>query len=165
MVSPARPVAKCVVRWIYEQASWVLKQLKNLLLSLITAIDAYILILRAQAAQWDLLAKGEQFLWDQVKGFLDEIKSQLTALPKGPAGDICPEFVIYFTDPLLGLLESSLRSLNFIHEDVNASLSYMDELDRLILYWENTKLDLVAAIDIIDAALLEALEREAEAVP
>lgn len=165
MSSPARPVAKCVVRWIYEQASWVLRQLKNLLLSLITTIDAYILILRAQAAQWDLLAQGEQFIWDQVKGVLDETKNQLSAIPDGPVGDVCPEFVIYFTDPILGLLEVFTRSLNYLHEDVNASLSYMDELDRLILYWENTKLDLVAAVDIIDAALLEALEREAESIP
>lgn len=165
MPTPVRPIAKCVVRWIYEQASWVLKKLKELLLDLITIIDAYIAILRAWAAQWDLIAKGEQWVWDNVKGFLDDLMSQLNSMPTGPLGDACPEFVAYFTDPILGLLEASTRSLNYIHEDVNSILSYMDNLDQLISYWDNTKLDMVAAIDIIDAALYEALMNEAESVP
>jgi len=159
------PVATCVVRWIYDQASWVLQQLKALLLSMITIIDAYIAILRAWAAQWDLLAKGEQWLWDQVKGVLDEMKSQLDSLPDAPGAELCPEFVNYFTDPIVGLLEIATASLEYLHENLNSTLSYMDNLDQLIAKWENTKADMIAAIDIIDAALYEALMNAAEAVP
>ena len=165
MSTPLRPIAVCVARWLYEQASWVLKQLKKLLLWLIDLIDAQIAALRAWAAQYDFLAKGEQWLWDQIKWFLDELMNQLNSAPKGPLGDLCPEFVGYITDPLLGLLEAFTRSLTYVHEDVNSLLSYMDELDRLIAYWDNTKQDLVATVDILDAALYEALMNEAENVP
>jgi len=159
------PVATCVVRWIYEQASWVLQKLKELLLLMITYIDMIIAILRAWLAQWDLLAKLEQFLWEQVEWFLEELMSLLDSLPLGPAGDICPEFVAYFTDPIVGLLESFTGSLKYLHGDLNSMLSYMDDIDRYLMYWENTKLDMVAAIDIIDAALYEALMNAAEDVP
>lgn len=165
MATPLRPIAKCVVRWIYEQASHVLKQLKKLLLDMIAVIDSYIAILRAWALQWDLLAKGEQWLWDNVKGFLESLMNQLNSIPTGPVGDLCPEFAAYFTDPILGLLQAFTMSLNYIHEDVNSLLSFMDELDRMISYWDNTKLDMVAAIDVIDSALYEILMTEAENVP
>lgn len=161
----ARPIAKCIVRWIYEQASWVLEQLKNFLLYIISIIDAYIAILRAWLIQWDILAQLEQAAWELIESFLNEILSQLRAFPEGPAGDICPEFAAWFTDPIVGLIESFLRSLTFAHEDLNSTLSYIDEIDQLIAYWENTKLDLLVAIDVIDAALYEALMNEAENVP
>ena len=165
MATPARPLAKCVVRWIYEQASWVLQQLKKQLLRLIDLIDAQILALRAWAAQYDILAQIEQAAWNAVEGFINDLMSELSAMPTGPMGELCPEFVAYFTDPLLGLLETFMRSTKFMHEDINSVLSYMDELDLAISYWDAVKQDLVAAIDIIDAALYEALMAEAEAVP
>jgi hypothetical protein len=158
-------IAICVVRWIYEQASAILDALKALLLSVVAMIDAYIAVLRAWLLQWDLLAKGEQWLWDQVKGFLEELISMLDALPAGPGAEVCPEFVAYFSDPLAGLLESYLGQLEYLHENVNSDLSFIDELDQAIVYWENTRDDLIAVIDIIDAALYEALMNAAEEVP
>jgi hypothetical protein len=165
MATPLRPIAKCLLRWIYEQASEVLQQLKKMLLWLINQIDLQIIALRAWAAQYDYIAQGEQWLWDQVSWFLDELMNQIKSAPKGPAADACPEFAAYVTDPLLGLLEAFTRSLNFVHEDLNSLVSFMDELDRLIGYWDNTKQDLVATVDIIDAALYEVLMNEAENMP
>jgi hypothetical protein len=44
-------------------------------------------------------------------------------------------------------------------------VSYMDDIDRLIAYWNQTKLNLVYALDVIDDALYRAYMAEADAVP
>ncbi len=165
MATPIQPIAKCIIKWIYEQISWVLKQLKEFLLWLIGKIDAQIAILRAWLIQWDLIAKAEEFLWNQYERIIDAFINQLSALPEGPGAEVCPEFVEYFTDPVLGLLESLMSSLTPARERFNADISFVDEIDVAISYWTNTKNDLLVAVDVIDDATYQALAREAEAVP
>jgi len=165
MGSPARPLAKCVARWIYEQASKILETLKALLLSIIAAIDAQIAALRAWLAQWDVLAKAEEFLWEQFQKVIEAIREQLMSAPEGPLAEFCPEFYEYFLDPARSLFESAVSSLAITRESFHNMVSYMDEVDQLISYWEDTKIQLVASVQILDDAIYQALMREAEQVP
>lgn len=165
MVSPARPLAKCILRWIYEQISEVLQKLKDALMALITYIDSQIDALRAWLAQWDYLAKAEKFVWEQVQKVIDEIRNRLTTMPDGPLAEFCPEFYEYFMEPALAIFEAAVASLTLFREKFHNTISYMDEVDRLIAYWEQIKIDLLAAVEIIDDAILIKSQELAEEVP
>lgn len=165
MSSPARPLAKCIVRWIYSQLAPILQMLKNFLLGIISYIDAQIAILRAWLAQWDVLAQAEEFLWNQFQAVLDTIRNQMTSIPGGPLAEFCPEFYSYFLDPALALFDAAVAGLTLFRERFHNMISYMDEIDRLIAYWEQTKIDLMAAVEILDDAIFIALQNAASAVP
>lgn len=165
MATPAQPLAKCILRWLYQQAAAVLKALKDFLLGIIAFIDAQIAWLRALLAQCDILSRAEKFLWDQLQKLYEELKNKLMSFPGGPLADLCPEFYAYFLNPAGFLLDDAMAALSIFRERYHNVISFMDEVDRLIMYWDQTKANLVGAIDIIDAALLEAMMKEAEQVP
>lgn len=165
MATAARPLAKCILRWIYEQIHEVLEKLKALLLRMIDAADAQIALLRAWLAQWDVLAKAEEFLWEQVQKIIEEIKNQLLSIVDGPDGAFCPEFYQYFLGPAYQLFDASVSGLTVFRERYHNMLSYMDEVDGLIDYWDQWKTDLVAAVEILDDAILIQTQELAEEVP
>jgi len=166
MATPMRPLATCVLRWIYEQAAALLQMLKQALLALLAYIDALIAKLRAILAQWDLLAKAEELLWSLIQGAMDAIKDALTSFPEGPLAAFCPEFYSYFVDPAIGLLDANTAALSAIRNKYKSYVSAVYYLERQIAYWEQIKADLVGAIDVLDDAIHAALLIEAaEAVP
>ena len=166
MVTPARPLATCVLRWIYEQVSALLQLLKQFLLGLLAYIDAQIAKLRAFLAQWDLLAQAEEFLYNTLTELVEQLKSALLGIPQGPLAEFCPEFYAYFLDPAIGLLDANTAVLDAIRNKYKRKLSFLYYLDQLIAYWEQIKADLVYAIDVLDDAIHQALLVEAaEAVP
>lgn len=165
MSSPARPLAVCIIRWIYEQIKEILEKLKAFLLGIIEYIDLQIQSLRAWLAQWDYLAKIEQFVWDQVQKVIEEIREKLTTIPGGPLAEFCPEFYSYFMDPALDIFEAAVASLTLFRERFHNMISYMDEIDQLISYWEQIKTDLIAAVEILDDAIYIQMMKAAESVP
>ncbi|MFA5163901.1 MAG: hypothetical protein WC441_05300 [Patescibacteria group bacterium] len=165
MASPAQPLAKCIVRWIYSQLEPILKALKNFLLGIIAFIDAQVAILRAWLAQWDVLAKLEEAAWKLFQTVVDKIRNELTTIPGGPLAEFCPEFYEYFMGPALALFEAAIASLTLFRERFHNMISFMDDIDRLIAYWEQTKANLVAAVEILDDAIYIALQKAASAVP
>lgn len=165
-MTPARPLAFCVLRWIYEQISAILKLLKQFLLSILAFIDAQIAKLRAMLAQWDLLSKAEEALWSIVQKVIDEIRNAMLSVPNGPLAEFCPEFYSYFLDPAKGLFEAAVAALNVYRNRYKNMLSFLTYLDQLIAYWEQIKADLTYAIDVLDDAIHAALLKEAaSAVP
>lgn len=165
MASPLQTVAKCIARWLYEQASAILQQLKAFILALIDLIDQQILLLRAILASMDILAQLEQAAWDRVEDALDAIRDALFQSVGGPGMDECPEFYQEIMEPAISMFENSVTALTVFRERHKNMLSYMDEVDEAILYWEGTKLQLVAILNVLDDALYAALMREAERVP
>lgn len=165
MASPARPLAKCVVRWIYQQAAELLEKLKQFLLLIISYIDAQIAILRAWLAQFDVLARIEEAAWAVVQEALNTLRNQMTSLPGGPLAEFCPEFYSYFLDPALALFDAAVANLTIFRERFHNMISFMDEVDLAIAYWEQIKIDLVASVEILDDAILIALSNAADAVP
>lgn len=165
MATIAKPLATCILRWVYQQAAKILEMLKNFLLGIIAFIDAQIAILRAWLAQWDLLAKATEFVWNQIQKVLDQIREAMTSIPGGPAAEICPEFYSYFLGPALYLFDTAVASLTRFKDRFLSMVSFMDRLDVLIAYWTQTKANLVAAIDILDDALYKAYMDAAAAVP
>ena len=165
MATATNILATCTLRWIYVQASAVLKLLKAFILAFIAYIDLQIAFLRAQAAQWDLLSKAEQVAWDQFEEILNIIKDEMQALPQGPLPEICPEFYRELVEPTKNLYEATIVGLTYFRESNKDMLSYMDELDQAIAYWEATKALMAATLIVIDDALYAALMREAEDVP
>lgn len=165
MASPLQTVAKCIARWLYEQASSVLQQLKNFILALIALIDQQILILRAILASADILANLEQAAWNQVEDVIDSIRDALLQSVDGPGGNECPEFYQQIMEPAISIFENSITSLTVFRERHKNMLSYMDEVDEVIQYWEDTKVQLVAILNVLDDALYIVLMREAGRVP
>jgi hypothetical protein len=165
MSSPAQPLAKCIVRWIYAQLEPILTAIKNFLLGIIATIDAQIAILRAILAQGDVLAKMEEKAWQAFQKIVDQIRNTLTTMPGGPLAEFCPEFYEYFMGPALALFEAAIASLTLFRNRFHNMISYMDDVDRLIAYWEQTKANLVAAVEILDDAIYIALQKAASAVP
>lgn len=166
MATPAKPLATCILRWIYEQAAALLKLLKQYLLTLLVYIDTLIARLRALLAQWDLLAKAEEILWNLVQKAIDAIKEALTSFPEGPLADFCPEFYAYFLDPAIGLLDANTAALTAIRNKYKSNLSMVYSLDQQIVYWTQIKADFVHTIDVLDDAIHQALLVEAaDAVP
>ena len=165
MATIARPLAKCVLRWIYEQVHEALEMLKNMLLTLIGILDAQIVALRAWLAQWDYIARGEQWLWDQVQKGVEEVRARLTQTPEGPLAEFCPEFYSYLTEPAVAIFENLVATLTIFRNRLHDTISYMDEIDYLISIYEQWKADLLATIEILDDAILVSLSKAGDQVP
>jgi hypothetical protein len=166
MATFARPLATCVLRWIYEQAAAILQMLKQALLALLAYIDTAIAAARAWLTQWDLLAKAEEIAWALVQAAVEAIKDALTSFPEGPLAEFCPEFYAYFLDPAIGLLDANTAALSAIRNKYKNYLSAVFYFEQIIAYWTQIKADLVSAIDVLDDAIHHALLVEAaEAVP
>jgi len=166
MSTPAKPLATCILRWIYEQLSAVLQMLKQALLALLAYIDTQIARLEAWLAQWDLLAKAEEIMWNLIMTAVDAIRDALTSFPEGPWAAFCPEFYSYFVDPAIGLLDANTAALTAVRNKYKSYVSAVYYFEQLIAYWNQIKADLVHAIDVLDDAIHAALLVEAaEAVP
>lgn len=165
MATPAQPLAVCILRWIYSQLAEVLKMLKNFLLGIIAFIDAQIAILQAWVAQWGLVALANKYIFDQIQKILDQIREQMTSIPGGPAAELCPEFYSYFLGPALYLFDTAVASLNRFKERFLNMISFENKLNQLIAYWEQTKANLIMAIDILDDAIYKAAMDAAAQVP
>lgn len=161
MATPTNVLAFCVLKYLYEQASERLELLKQLLLSLIMYIDSQIVKLKAILAAYDYLAKGEQIGYDWVVEQTQKIKEALLSFPGGPLAEFCPEFYAYFVDPAIGLLDATLSVYSNVRDRYKGLISYMNDVEILLQYWERTKTDLVHLIDVIDDAIRYALLREA----
>jgi len=168
MPSGAQVVAKCIAEWLYEQGSIVLRALRSLIEKAILLIDAQILWLRAQIAQWDPAKYLEEYVWGVYEALINKIKNSLLGLNGlGPPGaDLCPEFYHYITDPLMALLEGSLSVFSIYKDRYFNMISLTSNFDRLLVYWTATKAQLEATLDVLDDALYNALINEAvNAVP
>ena len=166
MATPAQPIAKCILRWLYEQASAVLKALRAFIEKIIAFIDAQILALRAAIAAIDPARLIEEFIWKRVEQLIEQIRNALLSGIPGPLDDVCPEFYRYIVDPAIALLESSLAAFTPYKDRWLKFISLTDKLDRLLVYWESTKALLLAILDVLDDALYNALLVEAaNAVP
>ena len=161
-----KPLATCILRWIYEQASALLKLLKQQLLALLAFIDAQIAKLRALLEQWDLLAKAEELLWGLIQSIVEAIRDALMGFPEGPFAEFCPEFYGVFLDPAVGLLDANTAALTAIRNKYKNYVSAVYYFDQQISYWEQIKADWIQVIDVLDDAIHAALLVEAaEAVP
>lgn len=160
-----RGLATCVLRWIYSQIAAVLEALKAILLALIVLIDAHILWLKAWLAQFDILALIEEAAWVVIQALIDEMRNMLTAIPDGPLKELCPEFYQLFTDPALQLFDTAVSGLTIWRERYKNVVSFMDEIEALLLYWEAIKFDLIATVEILDDAIYLALMAQAEKAP
>jgi hypothetical protein len=162
---PTNPVpgvlATCILRWIYEQVAAILEMLKAILLALIAYIDTQIAWLRALLAMMDVLSLAEQAAWAVFQALVEEIRNQLTNIPEGPLKELCPEFYQMFTDPASQLFEMTVAAVTVWRERYKNIVSYMDEVDELLQYWETMKQSLVYTIDVLDDAILAAMMREA----
>lgn len=125
--------------------------MKSFILTQLAAVDIMIAQLRAQAAQYDMLAIWEKELWDMVNYAVETAKDKMLALPEDlPLADFCPEFYEALIQPAVDLLESLLSVTSLFRNRYKNLLSYMDELDALIAYWEQVKADLLTLLDLID---------------
>ena len=166
MSTPAKPLATCILRWIYEQASALLQMLKQALLALLTYIDMLIAKLRAILTQWDILANLEEAAWRLVEAAADALRDALTSFPEGPWAAFCPEFYTYLVDPAIGLLDANMAALSAVRNKYKSYVSAVYYFERQIAFWEQVKADHVHTIDVIDDAIHAALLVEAaEAVP
>ncbi len=164
MATAAKPLAFCVLKWLYEQVSEILERLKAALLAIIAYIDAQIAILKAWLAQWDLLAQAEKFVYDKVNELIDKLRNEMVSFPAGPLAEFCPEFYSYFLDPALSLFDSTVAALNVFRNRYKNMISYMDEVEQILQYWEQTKADLLHAVDVLDDAIHNALLVEGAAL-
>jgi len=156
-------IAKCVARWIYDQVADLLKQLKEKLLTAISFIDRQIDTLRLTLAQADILAKGEEFLWNGFQGIIQTIKDALLSGIPGPEESACPEFFEFIMAPFNLLFTNYTDIFSIYRERWKSLLSFMDEVDYFISYWESTKQYLLAIIDVVDDATYMAGENAAAA--
>ena len=110
MTTPAQPLATCILRWLYEQASAILKALRAFIELLIALIDAQILALRAAIAAIDPARLFQEYIWSVVELIIEEIRNVLNSGIPGPGADFCPEFYQYFSNPAIALLEAALAA-------------------------------------------------------
>ena len=166
MSTPAKPLATCILSWIYEQAAALLKMLKQALMALLTWIDLQIAKLRAILTQWDILANLEAAAWALVEAAVAALKDALTSFPEGPWAAFCPEFYTYLVDPAIGLLDANMAALSAVRGKYKSYVSAVYYFERQIAYWEQIKADYIHLIDVIDDAIHHALlVGAAEAVP
>lgn len=158
--APATPLAQCILRYFYSIESAILKALKAFLNTILSYIDAQIAKLRAFLAQYDLIARGEEILWNQFNAIIEALKSALTTVPEGPGLDQCPEFYEYFITPQVAYLEAVQEGASIYRQRYQGIISYMDELDALIAYWENVKQFIIYGVEVIDDAIVVAVQRE-----
>jgi len=154
-------IVKCIVRWIYDQVAELLKKLKDALLAAIAFIDRQIDALRIILAQADILAQIEERLWGIFESFIEEIKNALFGGIPGPAEELCPEFYEFIMAPFRTILEGYVDIFSIYRERWKSLLSFMDEFEYLISYWESTKAYLLAMVDVLDDAIYTALESAA----
>lgn len=161
--NPAANLAICILRWIYSQIVQILEMLKAILLGIIAFIDIQIAWLRAQLAMLDILSQIEQLAWAVFQGIVDEIRNRLTNFPEGPLKELCPEFYQLFFDPALQIFDTAVAAITVYRERYKNVVSFMDEVDALLQYWETIKTDLTNTIDLIDDAIfLKLMEDAAE---
>ncbi|MDC1299964.1 hypothetical protein N8Z24_00495 [bacterium] len=152
-------IATCVLTWLYEQASTVLKALRSLLEQGLILIDTEIQRIRALIAQNDAANLLEAYTWGIYEAAIEKIKNGLMSgfQELGPGADICPQFYNYITDPFLALMESSLDTFSIYKDRYFSTISISDEFDRLLVYWTSTKAQITAVLDVLDDALYNAL--------
>ena len=166
MSTPAQPVAACIARFLYEQASAPLKSLKSFIEQQLVFIDAQILLVRAKVAEIEPAKFAAEFGWNTVEAVIEKQKSNLLSNIPGPAAELCPEFYTYITAPAVFLLEASLAAFLPYKAKYQKFAYASAQLDELLLYWEDTKAQITAIQDVIDDALYNALILEAaNAVP
>ena len=166
MATPAQPLAKCVLKWLYEQSLAVLKALRSFVERIISLIDAAILKVKAEIAATDPALVIGEFLWSKYEELINTIKNSLLSGIPGPGADVCPEFYSYLTDPAVALLEASLAAFTPYKERYLSLVSLSAQLDGILVYWEATKAQLLATLDVIDDAIYNVLIVEAaNAVP
>jgi len=156
-------IAKCVVRWIYDQVAELLKILKEKLLQAIAFIDRQIDALRMILSQADILARFEEFLWNGFQEIIQQIKDALLSGIPGPEESLCPEFWEFIMAPLNLILYNYTDIFSVYRERWKSLLSFMDEVDYFISYWESTKSYLLAMVDVLDDATYAAMENAATA--
>jgi hypothetical protein len=161
MTTPTAVIAKCILRWLYEQASAILKALRAFIEMLIALIDAQILALRAAIAAIDPARILQEYVWSVVEQIIDELRNLLNSGIPGPGADLCPEFYQYFSNPAIALLESALAAFLPYKDQFMNLISLTDKFDRLLVYWVATKAQLLAILDVLDDALYNALIVEA----
>jgi hypothetical protein len=156
-------IVKCIVRWIYDQVAELLKALKEKLLQAISFIDRQIDALRMILSQADILAQAEEFLWNGFQAIIQQIKDAILSGIPGPEESLCPEFWEFIMAPLNLILYNYTDIFSIYRERWKSLLSFMDEVDYFISYWESTKSYLLAMIDVLDDAIYAALESAATA--
>ena len=158
-------IAKCILEWLYAQVAPLLEALKAILLAIIQFIDAQIMWLKALLAQLDILKALEEAAWAIVQAIIDTIRNALTSLPGGPLKELCPEFYQMITDPALLIFDSAVSALTVYRERYKNVLSFLDEVEFRLQYWEGIKNELVALVESIDDAIYWAKMEAASAVP
>jgi hypothetical protein len=154
-------VALCIIRYLYELASALLKALKNFLLMILGYIDALILQLRALIATYDILAQLEQALWALVESVINEIRDALLGVIEGP-GSTCPEFYETVLGPAQNIFEGLVAGLGVFKTRYFNVLSSKDVVEELLTYWEETKATILLLIEVLDDALYQATVAEAQ---
>ena len=157
MATTAQPIATCIARFLYEQHSTPLKILKAFIEQQLVFIDAQILILRVKIAEVEPAKLLQNIVWGTVEQAIERQKSTMLAGIPGPQPDICPEFYTYITAPAVALLESSLAAF-LPYKAKYQKFAYASyHFNELITYWEYTKAQLLAIMDVIDDALYNAI--------
>lgn len=154
-------VVRCIVRWLYDQVAELLQALKDKLLFAIAFIDRQIDTLKLKLSQLDILARLEETIWNIFQEFLDEIRNKLFGSIPGPEESLCPEFYAFIMAPMRVLLDGYNDVFSVYRERWKSLLSFMDEVEYLLSYWESTKAYLVALLDVMDDAIYMALENAA----
>lgn len=154
-------IVRCIVRWIYDQVAELLQTLKEKLLFAIAFIDRQIDTLKLQLASLDILANLEERIWNIYQGFLDDLKNKLFGSIPGPDENLCPEFYEFILAPFRVLFTGYNDVFSIYRERWKNLLSFMDEVEYLLSYWESTKAYLVALVDVMDDAIYVALENAA----
>ena len=165
MTTPAQPLAKCALNALYALTSAELDKLRAIIEGLIVMIDAQILWLRSQIAAIDIMKFLIGSKWEVAKAAIDQFNAALAGGIPGPAGNICPEFQQYITDPIIGMNKATLAALTPIKDKYGRLLSIGAQFDRLIVYWESIKAQLFAILDVIDDALFLLKEQAGNQVP
>lgn len=160
VTAPATPLADCIVRYLYKLHSAPLKGLKAFLNTMLSYVDVQIAKLRNLLAQYDLISRGEEILWNQSNAIIEALKASLLTAPEGPVLDQCPEFYEYFVTPQVAYLEAVMEGASIYRQRYQGIISYMDEINSLIAYWENAKQFMLYGIEVIDDAILVATQRE-----
>jgi len=161
----AGTIALCILRWLYAQVAPLLEALKAILLAIIEYIDLQIQWLVAWLAQFDILKALEEAAWAIVQTIIDQVRDALTNIPDGPLKELCPEFYQMITDPALLLFDTATSALTVWRERYKNVVSFTDELEVLLQYWEGIKNELVALVESVDDAHYWAMMEAASAVP
>lgn len=154
-------IVKCIVRWLYDQDVATLRWLKDKIQQAIFFIDRQIDTLRLILAQADILAKGEEFIWNMFQSIIQQVKDAIPLGIPGPKEIDCPEFYEYIMAPFNLLLNNYTDIFSIYRERWKTMLSFMDEVDYFISYWESTKNYILALTEVMDDAIYVNSENEA----